>query len=118
VLQVAGKLIETLALTGDHYDTECFARICYQNLTRPPLDPESYQAAKAAGNLARVSFDLIEASGPDSADIEKADMLASKAVCIIRALKGRSDANIPYFFVTLVKIKLLRNDYGDETKNL
>jgi tetratricopeptide (TPR) repeat protein len=59
VLEAAGNLIETLFLTGDHYDAERFARICYQSLTRPPLDPESYEAAKAAGNLAQASFDLI-----------------------------------------------------------
>jgi hypothetical protein len=118
VLEAAGNLIETLGMTGDHYDAERFARICYQSLTRPPLDPESYEAAKAAGNLARASYNLIKANGPGSADIEEAEMLAIEAVRIIRALKGRSDIFIPCFFDVLVNIRLLKKDYGDGTKSL
>jgi hypothetical protein len=88
VLQAAGKLIETLTAVGDFYDAERFARICYEGLTRPPLDPESYEAAEAASNLAFASHDLIKAYGPDGADIEEAEMLAKKSVRIIKKLKG------------------------------
>jgi tetratricopeptide (TPR) repeat protein len=118
VLEAASNLIGTLGMTGDHYDAERFARICYQCLTRPPLDPESYEAAKAAGNLARASYNLIEANGLGSADIEEAEMLASEAVRIIRALKGPSDVNIPCFLLVLVNIRFKKKDYGEGAKSL
>jgi hypothetical protein len=47
-LEAAAKLIEILGLTCDYYDAERCARICNQTLTRPPLDPESVMAARAA----------------------------------------------------------------------
>jgi hypothetical protein len=48
VLQAGSKLIEILGATGDDYNAERFARVCYDALTRPPLDPESYEAMNAA----------------------------------------------------------------------
>jgi hypothetical protein len=81
VLEAGSRLIEILSRTGHHHDNvERFARICYECLTRTPLDPESFEAAEAAGNLSRASFDLIQANGPGSADIDEAEMLAKKAV--------------------------------------
>jgi hypothetical protein len=60
VLEAAGQLIGTLLNLGDFYNAERFARICYDALIRPPLDPKSYEAAKAAGNLANASRFLIQ----------------------------------------------------------
>jgi hypothetical protein len=118
VLDAAGELIRALGMTGDHHDAERFARICYDSLTRPHLDPESYEAAKAAGNLAGASYNLIKANGPDSADIEEAEMLATTAVRIIKALKGPSDSYLKLIFGYLMNIKYSRKDYGDDTKSL
>jgi hypothetical protein len=73
-------LIEILGLTGDYYDAERFARICYDALTRAPLDSNCYEAAEAARNLAEASCNLIRDIGPESADIDEAEMLARKAV--------------------------------------
>jgi tetratricopeptide (TPR) repeat protein len=80
VLEIGGNLIEILIATGELYDAERFARVCYDSLTRVPLDPDSYEAANAARNLTEVSCDLIRANGLDSVNIEEAEMLARKAV--------------------------------------
>jgi hypothetical protein len=45
VLEAGGLLIDTLCRSGDFYDAERFARVCYDSLTRPPLDPEAYEVA-------------------------------------------------------------------------
>jgi hypothetical protein len=42
VLEAGGTLVQVLGRTGDHYDAERLARICYDSLTRLHLDPESY----------------------------------------------------------------------------
>jgi hypothetical protein len=55
-------------------------------LTRSPLDPESYDAAKAANNLAQTSCNLIRKKSPDGADIEEADVLARKSFLIMRKI--------------------------------
>lgn len=52
VLKAGANLIQILALTGAFYDAERFSRICYEGITRKPLDPDSYEAARAAMNLA------------------------------------------------------------------
>jgi hypothetical protein len=65
VLQAAERLIQVLIMTENYYDVERFARVCYDGLTRPPSDPESREAAKAAANLALVSYDLNIANGPN-----------------------------------------------------
>jgi hypothetical protein len=113
VLEAARELIRALSKTEDYYDAERFARICYQSLTRPHLDSESFEAAKATGNLAKASYDLIEANGLDSAGIEEAEMLTRDAIRIIRALKGSSDPFVGFFSSTLIQIKFIRKDYGD-----
>jgi hypothetical protein len=87
VLEAGGKLIEILVLTGDFYDAERFARVCYEALTRAPLDPDSFEAANAAKNLVNSSYLLIETNGPESANIDEAEMLARKAVSIMKNLK-------------------------------
>jgi hypothetical protein len=137
VLKAAGKLIEILNLSevGDYYNAERFAKVCYEALTRPPLDPESYEAAKAALNLARASYNLYQTVGPDSADIEEAEMLAKEGVSYIMnnfkgcvsdiMIDGVSDimiddvSNIMMDGVcTLLNIKFMKKDFGDETRNL
>jgi hypothetical protein len=45
--EAAEKLNMILNLTDNDYDAERFARICYESLTHPPLNPESFKAAKA-----------------------------------------------------------------------
>jgi hypothetical protein len=86
VLEAGGQFIEILNLTGDYYDAECFARVCYDILTRSPLDPDSLEAANAASNLANESVNLINKNGPENADIEESEMLARKAARIIKEL--------------------------------
>jgi hypothetical protein len=76
VLRAGGRLIGILS---HYYDAERFARICYEALTRAPLDPDSFEAAEAAINLVNASCNLIKSNGPDSADKEEAEMLARKA---------------------------------------
>jgi hypothetical protein len=82
VLRAADELIGVLATTGHYYDAERFARVCYDSLTHTPLDPDSFEAGKAAANLSRASCDLIKANGPEAADIEEAETLAKKAIRI------------------------------------
>jgi hypothetical protein len=118
VIQAAGQLIEILFQTGDFYDAEHFSRICYDSLTRPTLDPESFEAAKAAGDLALASYKFRKTNHPDSGDIEEAEMLARKAVRIIKRLKGSANNEMVFSFRALIRIKFLKNDYGDETKGL
>jgi hypothetical protein len=50
VLEAAGELVKTLTriIKDAHYDAERLARVCYDSLTRLPLDPESFEAGKAA----------------------------------------------------------------------
>jgi tetratricopeptide (TPR) repeat protein len=121
VLEAGGRLIEILNKTGNYYDAERFARICYESLTRVPLDPDSYEAAAAARNLAEASFNLFPESvdiDPESADIDEAEILARKAVRIVKELKGPgSDKMIPVF-QTLIKILFEKKNFTDETKNL
>jgi hypothetical protein len=64
VLQAGSKLIQFLAINGDYYDADRFARVCYDGHTRAPQDPDSFEAAVAAGDLAAASCNMIEANGP------------------------------------------------------
>lgn len=82
VLEAAGNLIDILCSSKDYYDAERFARICYDSLTRPHLHPDSYEAAKAAGTLARVIFEMINKDDPDSAKLQESEMLARMAIRI------------------------------------
>jgi hypothetical protein len=118
VLEAADKLIQALGQTHDYYDAEWFARICYEALTRAPLDPESYEAARAATRLANASRHLIDENGADSADIEEAEMLARKAVRIVKKVKGPCSEEIRFSFSFLMDIKCHKNNYGQETKGL
>jgi tetratricopeptide (TPR) repeat protein len=111
VLEAAGKLIMILGQTGDHYDAERFARICYETLTRAPLDRESFEAAKAATNLSCASINLIDANGPESADIEEAKLLARMAVRIIKKLKGFDSTEYAWSFGNLGEILFCKKDY-------
>jgi tetratricopeptide (TPR) repeat protein len=118
VLEAGGKLIEILSHTGDYYDAERFARICYEALKRPPLDPNSFEAATAARNLARASCDLIKENGAESADIDEAEMLARYAVRITKDLKGASSIEMVSIFNALVTVQFTKNDLTDKTKTL
>jgi hypothetical protein len=97
---------------------ERFARICYESLTRAPLDPDSYKAAETAFNLSRASFKLILADVSKSADLDEAKMLAKKAVQIFKELKGPGSYKMANAFQALISIKLIKNDLTDETKSL
>jgi hypothetical protein len=118
VLEAGGALVHILNQTGDFYDAERFARICYEGLTRAPSDPDSFEAAKAARNLANASCNLICKNGPDSADIEEAEMLAKKAVRIMKELKGPVSSEMINAFQALVNVLMIRKNSIDETKNL
>jgi hypothetical protein len=118
VLEAAGHLISTLCHTGDHYDAERFARICYDSLTRPPLDPESHETAKARTNLVHVSYNMIIANGSDSADIEEAEIVVEKAVCILKELNGPANNDVIDDLEVLINIKYLKKDWGSEAKSI
>jgi hypothetical protein len=118
VLEAGGKLIEILNRTGDYYDAERFARVCYDGLTRAPLIPDSFEAAIAASNLANASCNLINKNGPESADVDEAVMLARKAVRIIKELKGPTAIETLNAFNTLVNVVHVKKDFTDETKSL
>jgi hypothetical protein len=123
VLEAGGKLIEILISMGEFYDAERFARVVYDGLTRPPLDPESFEVARAASHIAEASYNLLKINGIDSAgiDIEDAEMLARKAVCIFKNLDSpvhNTTHDTTYSFCTLVEIKFFKNDFGEETKSL
>lgn len=57
VLAVAGSLISTLLHMKEYYDTERYAKICYECLTRP-VDPENRTVADAGELLASVKYAL------------------------------------------------------------
>jgi hypothetical protein len=119
VLEAAGNSITILRATGDFNDAERFASVCYDSLTRPPLDPDSYEAADAAKNLAGTSYDLIMANGPGSINLEEIEILARKAVRIIKKLKGPASDKFTWSFNVLSDIIIfLKKDYGEETKCL
>jgi hypothetical protein len=118
VLEAGGELIEILNRTGNYYDAERFARVCYEALTRAPLDPNSYEAADAARNLANASCNLIETNGFKSAVIEEAEMLARKAVRIMKELKESKSIEMINTFQTLVNVLSTKKDFSDETKRL
>jgi hypothetical protein len=88
VLEAAGNLIETLNRLGNYCDEERYARVCYDSLTRPLLNPESVEAANAAINLAQASYNLVQENGLSIPDIEEAEMLAKEVVRIIKSLNG------------------------------
>jgi hypothetical protein len=100
---------------GDHYDAERFARINYEILTSPHhgSDLESYEVANAARNLSLASCNLIKANGPNSADIEEAEMLARKAVRIIKNLKGPISSEIIWAISSLLSVVILKKDFTD-----
>jgi hypothetical protein len=116
VLRTAYHLIAILGLTGNRYDAERFARISYEALTRPHLNPESYEAANAAINLVNASYDLMKTNGPESADIEEAGMSARDAIRIMESHK------MPYGndngFEILISILFMKKDFTNETKSL
>jgi hypothetical protein len=122
VLETASKLIDILAMAVDFYDAERFARICYEAFTRPPLDPESFEACNAAISLSRATCNLITTDGPEGGDIEEAETLAKEAVRIASNLGGYfvSDLRIAQkrAFSTLVDVKLIKKDFTDETKKM
>lgn len=115
VLEAAGQLIMTLGDIVDYYDAERFARICYEALIRPPLDPDSYEAAKAADNLSHASYNMLKENRTASGDLDEADMLARKALRIIKDKKGTGFAELIIAFHNLVLIKTMKKDCGDET---
>jgi tetratricopeptide (TPR) repeat protein len=104
VLVAGGQLIEALNMTEDYYDAERFARFCYDGLTRPPLDPDSYEAAQASINLSFACCNLNKRDGPESADIEEAEMLASKGISIIKEVKGPGCYDMRWSFSALIKV--------------
>jgi tetratricopeptide (TPR) repeat protein len=118
VLEAGGYLIEILNETGNYYDAERFARVCYEALTRAPLDPDSFEAANAASNLADASRNLINENGPLSADIKEAEILARKAVRIVRELKGPFSFEMRNAFRSLVNVIFLKGDFTNETKSV
>jgi hypothetical protein len=118
VLEAGGKLIEMLNATGDFYDAERFARVCYEALTRGPLDPDCFEAARAAMNLANASCNLIIKNGPESADFDEAEMLARKAVRIVKELKGPGSNKMIIASQILFEVTLMKRNFIDETKNL
>lgn len=99
--------------TGDYYDAERFAQVCYDSFTCAPLDPNSYEAAIAASNLPCASINLIKANGPESADIEEAEMLVRKAVRIVKELKGHGSAEMINIFRTLIYVLFWKKDSTD-----
>jgi hypothetical protein len=107
VLEAGGELIGILNLTGDYYDAERFARVCYDSLTRAPLDPDSIEIAIAARNLADSSCSFIQENGPKIADIDEAEMLAIKAAQIIKELKGPGSSDMINAFSILVSVLFL-----------
>jgi hypothetical protein len=118
VLEAGDQLVQILGHTGDYHDAERFARICYEGLTRAPLDPESVEAAKGAATLAQATCNLISKNGPESADIEEAEMLARKAIRIMKERKGPASNELGYVFESLVRVRLLKEDFTGETKSL
>jgi hypothetical protein len=104
--------IQILIVTLNHCDAERFDRISYESLTRSSLDPDIYEAAKSASTLAEASMNLIKANGPDSADIGEAEILARKAVRVIKALKGPGDDFIMLVVSTLVEIGFFKKNWG------
>jgi hypothetical protein len=87
-------------------------------LTRPPLDPESFEAAKAATNLSCASINLINANGPESADIEEAKLLAREGVRTIKEIKGFDSPDYRWCFDNLLKVLFFKKDYGKESQSL
>jgi tetratricopeptide (TPR) repeat protein len=118
VLEAGRQLVEILSVIGDYYDSERFARVCYESQTRAPFDPESLQAAFAASNLAIASCNLIKSEGPESADIEEALMLARKAVYIMKKLGDPGDDGVRWSFGNLVIVIFQKGDFGHETMKL
>jgi hypothetical protein len=118
VLEAGRELIGILNRTGNFYDAERFARVCYDGLTRAPLDPDSFEAAKAASNLAEASFNLIDKNGPESADIDEAEILARKAVQIIKEFTGPGSTENIDAFEVLANVLFIKEDFIDETKSL
>jgi tetratricopeptide (TPR) repeat protein len=118
VLKAGDHLIDSLSLTGEFYDAERFARICYQSLTRPPLDPESYLVARACLNLAKVSCGLIRGNNSEVVDIEETEMLARKALQIMEKLIGFKSKDMEWSFNILADVLRLKKDLTDERENL
>jgi hypothetical protein len=72
-------------------------------------------------NLADASCNLINKNGPenaDNADIDEAEMLARKAVRIIKELKGPVDDEMSHAFPSLLSVLFIKGDFTDQTNNL
>jgi hypothetical protein len=104
VLAAGDRLISSFLFTGDYYDAERFARVCYGSLTGPHLDPECCEADRAACSLALATHKLIKANGLECADIEEAEMLARKAVRIMKELKGHDSNSLIWTFSALSNV--------------
>jgi hypothetical protein len=121
VLEAGGQLVQSLVYTGDHDDAddaERFARICYESLIRPPLDPESYEAAGAALNLAIALCQYIKnGTNLDVNTIIDANLLAKKSVHIMRKIKGPLSGEVKAGLNVLVDNLLVANE-GEETSIL
>jgi hypothetical protein len=118
VLEAGSKLIDILNQKGNHYDAEHFARVCYDSLIRPRLDPESFAAANATTDLSCAIYDMIKANGLESADIDEAEMLAREGLRIMRKLKDPGSMEIKWNYEALVQILFFKKDFSDGTKTL
>jgi hypothetical protein len=68
--------------------------------------------------LAIASCNLIKSEGSDSADIEEAEMLARKAVHIMKKLGDPGGDGVRWTFGNLVIVLFQKEDFGDETLKL
>jgi tetratricopeptide (TPR) repeat protein len=115
VLHAANLMIRTITEIGEHKDSERYARISYECLTRP-IDNESEVIADAAQTLAQVIHTLI-CSGEDG-DIVEAEMLARKSLRIKEGIHGVNHSLTCTVKITLSNILQRKTGGNEERKSL
>jgi tetratricopeptide (TPR) repeat protein len=129
-LQAAMKLVDILIQTppgngpegcskmmSDMKDTEMYARIVYECLTRPVGD-KSLRIGEAASSLANVTAKLIQLNGLEAGNIEEAEMLARKAIRIQERLYDLDHCFTVNLLLKLANILGMKKDYNDKLKTL
>jgi hypothetical protein len=81
---------------------------------KPPMNPESYEAADAASIVALSTFNLIKDNGPEGGNIDEAENLARMPIRIMKELSNE----VIWGYGALAEILIMKKDFTDEKKSL
>lgn len=115
VLKAANYLIDVLMHLEEYDCAECYARVCYECVTKP-IDTESLDVATAADCLSIAILKLIRVNGPKGGDIMEAEKLARKAVRIVSKEFGPDSDKVGGPLGNLCDVLTVVGSHDDEVK--